>query len=53
MFLHVGEDVVQLRSRTDVAHKHVVDLWSEIFLGDGVILQQTTAPPTIYIIRRF
>lgn len=42
-FLHVREDVVQLRSGADVAQEHVVDLWSEIFLGNGVILQQTTA----------
>lgn len=35
--------MVQLRSGADVAQEHVVDLWSEIFLGYGVILQQTTA----------
>lgn len=42
-FLHVGEDVVQLRSGADVAQKHAVDLRSEILLGDGVILRQRTA----------
>lgn len=41
-FLHFREDVIQLRPGTDVAQKHVVDLWSEIFLGDGVILQEMT-----------
>ena len=43
MFLHVRENVVQVGSRTDVAHKLVVDLWSEIFLGDGIILQTTAS----------
>lgn len=41
MFLHVREDVVQLGPRADVAQEHVVDLWIEILLGDGVILLQT------------
>lgn len=41
-FLHIGEDVVQLRSGADVAQEQVVYLWSEIFLRDGVVLGQTT-----------
>ena len=41
--LHITEDVVQLRSGADVAQKHVINLWSEVFLGDGVILQKTRA----------
>lgn len=41
--LHFREDVVQLWSRADVAEKHVVDLWSEIFWWDGVTLWHTTA----------
>lgn len=40
--LHVREDVVQLRTGADVAQKHVIHLWSEVFLGDRVILQKTT-----------
>lgn len=40
--LHVREDVVQLRPGADVAQKHVIHLWGEVFLGDGVILQQIT-----------
>lgn len=40
--LHVREDVVQLRPGADVAQKHVIHFWSEVLLGDGVILQQTT-----------
>lgn len=35
--------MVQLRSGADVVQEHVVDIWSEIFLRDGIILQQTTA----------
>lgn len=35
--------MVQVGSRTNVAQKHVVDLRGEVFLGDGVILQQTTS----------
>lgn len=35
--------MVQLRSGADVAQEHVVDLWIEILLWDGVILLQTTA----------
>ena len=41
-FLHFGEDVVQLRPGTNVVQEHIIDLWSEVFLGDGVVLQQTT-----------
>lgn len=32
--------MVQLRSGADVVQKHVIHIWSEVFLGDGVILQQ-------------
>lgn len=41
--LHFREDVVQLRPGADVVQEHAVDLWGKIFLGDGVILQRTTA----------
>lgn len=44
--LHVGEDVVQLRSRADVVQKHVVHIWSEVLLRDGVVLQRTTTTDT-------
>lgn len=40
-YLHFREDVVQLRPRADVAQEHAIDLWSEVLLGNGVILQQT------------
>lgn len=33
--------MVQLRPRADVAQEHAIDLWSEVLLGNGVILQQT------------
>lgn len=42
-FLHFREDVVQLWSRADVTQEHAVNLWSEVLLGDGVILQMTAA----------
>lgn len=34
--------MVQLGSWTNVAQEHTIDLWSEVFLGDGVVLQQKT-----------
>lgn len=45
--LHFGENVIQLWSRADIAEEHVVDLWSEIFLWDGVTLWQRTAKMVI------
>lgn len=42
-YLHVWKDVVQLGPWADVAQEHVIHLWSEVLLGDGVILQRETA----------
>lgn len=49
--LHFRENVVQLRSRADVAEKHAVDLRSEIFLWDGITLQQTKAQTVKFSVR--
>lgn len=33
--------MVKLGPRANVVQEHVVDLWSEVFLGYRVVLQQT------------